>query len=172
VDAQILIFRLQGYDFALDPAAFPPPFALDGAVLDPTPLDRALWHYQFQQDPPKQGLLLHVGLMLGLEPFALHEEGLLFQQMLPGYGPLGLYLENYIQVLSKAVLAGKLREAGELSRLPPKMPTTAIRYYYKHRGRALLLLEPERLLTSYQIGEKGSIFDFAPRLNELAGLAV
>jgi len=164
VKDQYLIFRQQGFDFALDQSQFEQPFRLDLYSLSPTTISSALWEYQSLEDEKNKGMFLHFGVIMGFTPITLFQRGMVYTQKNSHLADLGLYIDHSIGYMPKEKLEPKKREVGEIRKMPPNMPTTAIRWYLPWRGRKLFLIEPERIFEAYQIMEAGKVYLLADAL--------
>lgn len=157
MENQILVFRLENFDFALNSEDFNNRLNLDRVNIAPSALDPALWHYQATLNGQEKGLFLHLGAVIGLNPMGFSEKGSIFIKGIPSKAGIGLYLENYLFSISGKYLDKKRRPTGELNNLPKAMPTTAITEYIRYRQRKLLILNPTQIIKAYQIFKPGSL---------------
>ncbi|MDX2469100.1 MAG: hypothetical protein QNL04_00830 [SAR324 cluster bacterium] len=157
MENQILVFRLENFDFALNSEDFNKRLNLDRVEIAPSTLDPALWHYKASLNGAEKGLLLHLGAVIGLTPMSFSEKGSIFIKEIGSKTGIGLYLENYLFSISGKYLEKKRRPTGELNNLPKAMPTTAITEYIRYRQRKLLILNPNQIIEAYQIFKPGSL---------------
>ncbi len=157
MENQILVFRLENFDFALNSEDFNERLNLDRVEIAPSALDPALWHYKATTNGQDKGLLLHLGAVLGLSPMGFSEKGSIFIKDIGAKSCIGLYLENYLFSISGKYLEKKRRPTGELNNIPKGMPTTAITEYIRYRQRKLLILNPNQIIGAYQIFKPGSL---------------
>ena len=129
---------------------FEQPFTLDQLDISPSGVDKAIWYYQ-DREQKKEGIFLHLGALFGLRPVKFSYKGQIFLNELAPDVRLGIFVDNLILKLPLEGLESKIVGVEEAGKLPPELPSRAIRKIVKHNRKKILLVDPVQLSDVYQL---------------------
>ncbi|OGG94984.1 MAG: hypothetical protein A2527_06495 [Candidatus Lambdaproteobacteria bacterium RIFOXYD2_FULL_50_16] len=146
----LLVFKEQDFLFGISPSDFDQPFTLDQLNISPSGVDKAIWYYQ-DRVHKKEGIFLHLGALFGLRPVSFSYKGMIFLNEMAPNIHLGIFVDHLILKLPLLGLDSKTVGVEEAGKLPPELPSRAIRKIVKHHRKTILLVDPVQLTEVYQL---------------------
>ena len=148
----ILVFKEQEFYFGVSPLDFGPQYSLDQVEISPTGVSEAIWHYRLKtENPPVEGIFLHLGALFGLAPIDFSHQGVIFINQMEDGVSLGLFLDNLTFKVPLEGLGKRLTQITDLNKLPPELPPRAVRRVIRYNRKQILLIDPVRLSEVYQL---------------------